>query len=93
MASHILTFMMIPKLKFLRFQLEIFIHIFGGWVKGTSDKKIGSMVAQNVEQVQYLKSIVTGNRLLELTAPALLNLFCFSYNRNLNDEEKLNALK
>ena len=40
MASHILTFMMISKLKFLRFQLEIFIHIFGGWVKGTSDKKI-----------------------------------------------------
>lgn len=50
------------------------------------------MVAQNVEQVQYLKSIVIENRLLELTAPALLNLLCFRYKGNLNDEEKLNAL-
>jgi aromatic-L-amino-acid decarboxylase len=50
------------------------------------------MVAQNVEQVQYLKSIVTENRLLELTAPALLNLLYFRCKGNLNDEEKLNAL-
>jgi aromatic-L-amino-acid/L-tryptophan decarboxylase len=61
-------------------------------IKEHGIKKFGRMVAQNVEQVQYLKSIVIENPLLELTAPAPLNLLCFRYKGKLNDEEKLNAL-
>ena len=46
----------------------------------------------NVEQVQYLKSLVTNNPKLELTAPAPLNLLCFRYKGNLTDEDQLNSL-
>jgi aromatic-L-amino-acid decarboxylase len=55
-------------------------------------KKFGRMVTQNVEQVQYLKSLVNENPKLELTAPAPLNLLCFRYKGNLIDAEQLNAL-
>ena len=55
-------------------------------------KKFGRMVTQNVEQVQYLKSLVTENPKLELTAPAPLNILCFRYKGNVNDNEQLNAL-
>ncbi len=50
------------------------------------------MVTQNVEQVQYLKSLVQSNPELELTAPAPLNILCFRYKGKLTDNEILNAL-
>lgn len=55
-------------------------------------KKFGRMVAQNIEQVQYLKSLVLANPALELTAPAPLNILCFRYMGKQSDEEKLNRL-
>lgn len=52
------------------------------------------MVAQNIEQVQYLKTLVLSQPELELTAPAPLNILCFRYigkTKN-GDQQKLNAL-
>jgi glutamate/tyrosine decarboxylase-like PLP-dependent enzyme len=61
-------------------------------IKEHGIKKFGRMVTQNVEQVQYLKSLVNENPKLELTAPAPLNLLCFRYKGNLIDTDQLNAL-
>lgn len=55
-------------------------------------KKFGRLVTQNVEQVQYLKSLVMSNPKLELAAPAPMNILCFRYvHPELNDEQ-LNAM-
>lgn len=61
-------------------------------IKEHGIKKFGRMVTQNVEQVQYLKSLVRENSMLELTAPAPVNLLCFRYKGNMMDEQNLNAL-
>jgi aromatic-L-amino-acid decarboxylase len=55
-------------------------------------KKFGRMVTQNIAQVQYLKSLVLNNSLLELVAPAPLNILCFRYRGNIQNNEVLNAL-
>ena len=55
-------------------------------------KKFGRMVTQNIEQVQYLKTLVLAHPALELTAPAPLNILCFRYVGTTGDEEKLNRL-
>jgi aromatic-L-amino-acid decarboxylase len=55
-------------------------------------KKFGRMVTQNIEQVQYLKSLVLKNPDLELSAPAPLNILCFRYKGNTTDPEALNTL-
>jgi len=55
-------------------------------------EKFGRMVTQNIGQVQYLKSLVLANPLLELTAPAPLNILCFRYAGGIKDKEILNAL-
>jgi len=57
-------------------------------------KKFGRMVSQNIEQVQYLKSLVLEQPDLELTAPAPLNILCFRYiGKNGDvDLQHLNAL-
>lgn len=55
-------------------------------------KKFGRMVTQNIEQVQYLKTLVLANPALQLTAPAPLNILCFRYIGNQKNEEKLNLL-
>ena len=54
-------------------------------IKEHGIKKYGRMVTQNVEQVQYLKLLVTTNPKLELTAPAPLK-------GKLSDEDQLNSL-
>ena len=61
-------------------------------LKEHGSKKFGRMVTQNIEQVQYLKSLVNKNPKLELTAPAPLNILCFRYTGNLKDDEQLNLL-
>jgi len=61
-------------------------------VKEHGTKKFGRMVTQNIEQVQYLKSLVLSNPVLELTAPAPLNILCFRYIGGIKDNEKLNVL-
>jgi len=55
-------------------------------------KKFGRMVTQNIEQVQYLKSLVQAHPELELTAPAPLNILCFRYTGNIKDNDALNVL-
>ena len=50
------------------------------------------MVTQNIEQVQYLKSLINKNSDLELCAPAPLNILCFRYKGSLTDSEALNSL-
>lgn len=55
-------------------------------------KKFGRLVTQNVEQVQYLKSLVESNPKLELLAPAPMNILCFRYINSSTDDEQLNAL-
>ncbi len=61
-------------------------------LKEHGSKKFGRMVAQNIEQIQYLKSLVNANLKLELTAPAPLNILCFRYIGNMKNNEQLNAL-
>ncbi len=61
-------------------------------LKEHGSKKFGRMVTQNIEQVQYLKSLINENKKLELTAPSPLNILCFRYIGNLKSNEKLNAL-
>jgi len=55
-------------------------------------KKFGRMVTQNIEQVQYLKSLVLAHDELELTAPAPLNILCFRFIGKNKKEADLNAL-
>lgn len=61
-------------------------------LKEHGTEKFGRMVAQNIEQVQYLKSLITNNRALELTAPAPLNILCFRYKGKITDNVQLNLL-
>ena len=61
-------------------------------IKEHGFRKFGRMVTQNIEQVQYLKSLVMKNSELELSAPAPLNILCFRYKGNLTDHITLNAL-
>jgi len=61
-------------------------------VKEHGFKKFGRMVTQNIEQVQYLKSLILKNPDLELSAPAPLNILCFRYKGNISDAGALNAL-
>jgi aromatic-L-amino-acid decarboxylase len=61
-------------------------------LKEHGSKKFGRMVTQNIEQVQYLKSLINKNLKLELTAPAPLNILCFRYIGNLTDTMQLNLL-
>ena len=55
-------------------------------------QKLGRMVTQNVEQVQYLRSLVMKEDLLELTAPAPNNLLCFRFKGRTAGLPALNAL-
>ena len=55
-------------------------------------KKFGRMVTQNIQQVQYLKSLVLSQPELELVAPAPLNILCFRYVGKVTDLEEQNRL-
>ena len=61
-------------------------------LKEHGSKKFGRMVTQNIEQVQYLKSLINKNPALELTAPAPFNILCFRYIGNLHNNAQLNLL-
>lgn len=57
-------------------------------------KKYARLIQQNVDQAQYLKKLVEETSELELLAPVPLNIVCFRYKvENQNDEylDKLNA--
>jgi aromatic-L-amino-acid decarboxylase len=48
-----------------------------------------SLVEQNVSQVRYLGEMIAGDRRLELLAPIPLNVVCFRYRGDLEDEASL----
>jgi aromatic-L-amino-acid/L-tryptophan decarboxylase len=53
---------------------------------------IGKLIAQNVEQIRYLVSLVDAEPSLERLAPAPLNICCFRYVAPDLEDEGLNAL-
>jgi glutamate/tyrosine decarboxylase-like PLP-dependent enzyme len=53
---------------------------------------IGRLIAQNVEQIRYLVSLVDAEPSLERLAPAPLNICCFRYTAPDLDAEGLNAV-
>lgn len=61
-------------------------------IKEHGIRKYGRLVEQNVEQAQYLVSLVTGSDELELLAPAPLNIVCFRFINRQLDDAQLNQL-
>jgi len=55
-------------------------------------RKYGRMMEQNVTQVRHLVELINREPLLEMIAPAPLNIACFRYNPGRMDLETLNAL-
>jgi glutamate/tyrosine decarboxylase-like PLP-dependent enzyme len=54
--------------------------------------RIAAVIAQNVQQARYLVDLVRREPLLELVAPAPLNVVCLRYVPTGLDDERLNAL-
>lgn len=54
--------------------------------------RIGRVIAQNVEQAQYLADRIEAEECLELLAPVSLNVVCFRYVEPGLDEDTLEAL-
>ncbi len=52
----------------------------------------GRLIRQNVEQAQYLETLVRGTPELQLLAPVPLNVVCFRYTGGMSDEESIDAL-
>lgn len=54
--------------------------------------KIGNIIQQNIEQAQYLESLVANIGSLELLAPVTMNIVCFRYNDKTSNAKDLNRL-
>jgi aromatic-L-amino-acid/L-tryptophan decarboxylase len=54
--------------------------------------KYGRFIQQNVEQAQYLKTLIEANADLELLVPVSLNVICFRFRNPRLDEDQTNAL-
>ena len=54
--------------------------------------EIGRLIAQNVDQIRYLVSLVDAEPSLERLAPAPLNICCFRYTAPELDADSLNAV-
>lgn len=61
-------------------------------IKEHGTDKFGRIIQQNVEQAQYLKSLVEANADLELLAPVSLNVVCFRFRNSLLDERQMTSL-
>lgn len=61
-------------------------------IKEHGVKKIGRLITQNVQQVQYLKKLIEENPKLELVAPAPVNICCFRYKKDSLSNEQLNEV-
>jgi len=55
-------------------------------------KKYSRLIQQNVDQAQYLKKLVEETSKLELLAPVPLNIVCFRYKVENQNDESLNKL-
>ncbi|MBO0935687.1 aminotransferase class V-fold PLP-dependent enzyme [Fibrella sp. HMF5335] len=55
--------------------------------------RLGAVIAQNIEQAQYLAQRINDEPQLELLAPAPMNIVCYRFNpRDGRDTDALNAL-
>ena len=61
-------------------------------LKQNGIRKYEQLVRRNLEQAQYLASIIAHDPRLELTAPVSLNIVCYRYNPGDLDDKTLNAL-
>lgn len=61
-------------------------------LKAYGVKAFADIIEQNVEQVQYLKSLVEKHPELEMLAPAPMNVLCFRYTGVKLPEEMLNEI-
>jgi aromatic-L-amino-acid decarboxylase len=55
-------------------------------------KKYGRLIQQNIEQVNYLISLIENDAELEITAPSPINIACFRFVQEHLDNERLNKL-
>jgi hypothetical protein len=58
-------------------------------------RKYGSLIQQNLDQINYLRELIEGDDELELTAPVIFNVVCFRFRPTHLDEletEKMNRL-
>jgi aromatic-L-amino-acid decarboxylase len=55
-------------------------------------KKYSRLIQQDVDHAQYLKKLVQKTSALELLAPVPLNIVCFRYKAENNDDESINKL-
>jgi glutamate/tyrosine decarboxylase-like PLP-dependent enzyme len=61
-------------------------------LKADGARKYGRLIQQNVDQAEYLAGLVRRSDVLELTAPAPLNIVCFRYKVPGRDDDALNEL-
>lgn len=61
-------------------------------IKEHGIEKYGRLIQQNVDQAQYLASLVDASEELERLAPVPLNIVCFRYRMKGYDEPALNRL-
>jgi glutamate/tyrosine decarboxylase-like PLP-dependent enzyme len=61
-------------------------------VKADGARKYGRLIQQNVDQAEHLAGLVRRSDVLELTAPAPLNIVCFRYKVPGRDDDALNEL-
>ncbi|MEM9141964.1 MAG: pyridoxal-dependent decarboxylase [Bacteroidota bacterium] len=61
-------------------------------LKEHGSRRFGRMIARNVEQAQYLGSLVEGHPHLELVAPIGLDIVCLRYNPGTLSQDELNAI-
>jgi aromatic-L-amino-acid decarboxylase len=61
-------------------------------IKEHGAEKYSRLIQQNVDQAQYLKKLVERTPELELLAPVPLNIVCFRYKVENEDDESLNKL-
>ncbi len=61
-------------------------------LKENGVEKMGRLIAQNIQQAQYLEQQVASDPRLELVAPVDLNIICFRYANGITDETQLKEL-
>lgn len=61
-------------------------------LKNHGIKKYGRLIQQNIEQVNYLLSLVEKDPELEVTAPSPINIACFRFIKEGVDDQRLNQI-
>jgi aromatic-L-amino-acid/L-tryptophan decarboxylase len=61
-------------------------------LKENGVRKFGRLIDQNIEQAKYLEHLIRAEPKLQLVAPVGLNIVCFRYINNIDDEAVLKDL-